>query len=90
MLLAHDREHLQTQVMYKNSRTDMKGKYLSAGDNPISTALEWVGNLSTPYIKLPQLMLSFCCSGIPLSGIPEHIWYIMAASISGIHGSQYI
>ena len=61
MLLAHDREHLQTQVMYENSRTDMKGKYLSAGDNLISTALEWVGNLSTPYIKLPQ-----CCHFVAL------------------------
>ena len=54
MLLAHDTRHLQTQVMYEDLRMDVKGKYPSSGVNPISTALERVGSLSSPHIKIPQ------------------------------------
>ena len=33
--------------MYENLHTDMKGEYLGAGGNPISTALERVQSLSS-------------------------------------------
>ena len=56
MLLVHDTcaGYLWIQVMYKGSRTDVKGKYPSVDGNPIHTALEQVRNLSSPYIKIPR------------------------------------
>ena len=61
-LLAHDTAQLLTQVVYKALCMNVKGKYPSAGGNPISTALERVGNLSSPYIKIPQ-----CCHFVVLA-----------------------
>ena len=41
---------------------DVKGKYPDAGGNPISTALERVGSLFSPYVKIPE-----CCHFVVLA-----------------------
>ena len=46
MLLAHDAGHLWTSVMYEELDTDVKGEYVGAGGNPISTVLEPVISLT--------------------------------------------
>ena len=44
--------------MYKDLHTAVKGKYLGAGGNPISTALERVQSLSSHVLTYPNATIS--------------------------------
>ena len=56
-LLVHNTGHLWTKIVYDDLHMVMMGKYPGANANPISIALEQVGSVSSPYIRIPQCRL---------------------------------